>query len=304
MKVFGYTQGKRVVEANVSIARIVAAGIDPWRLDAFDDNPITMTVWAGWRPRKLRFSRLSDLSFRYEDAEANVVAMHDGSTGICVKRHQNGTREILTDLPSFNSAFARYLQTYLQTRERTQLADLRPRAAQAFILKGSEVQFDTSMRQIDTSWRCGTPEFVGNMLEPVRLPIKLPEPLDWLVETLKNWHPVISGDAVSLALAGGSSKNIFAYIERSALKPISELLTVLNIRHSTSLDRFYGLDPGCVFHHHDCNYHLSAVETDEIERNLRDKLSERGLCIRQPDEVCGNRMQFFARSKAGNRLPR
>src|SRR5580704_9028583 len=81
MWIFGYDESKQVIEVDLPMETVLSLGIDPWRLDLFDPDPITCEVGNGV---SLSFRKLRDLAFAYRVDETTFVCVNDGSQTVCL----------------------------------------------------------------------------------------------------------------------------------------------------------------------------------------------------------------------------
>jgi hypothetical protein len=220
MEIFGYTKETEVKEINLPVDRIVAEGIDPWRLDVLDPDPVYLD------DLQLNFSKLREVGFAYRlpDGEA-VIGLYDGSQRFCVRgrlsvdpakdvklvsvrgRFRNASQDqtwlavqpIVPAKESFEAHFTQYLRYYvmMDSIEGAREFLCPPTLRRAWRLKGNSLS--TPVSDEDNISRFA---FCGRMFELIQVPTKLPEYINWVFEELADLQPIVVGSALIAALQG------------------------------------------------------------------------------------------------------
>jgi len=212
MIVWGYDDEKNTVPVDLSIERIVNQGVDPWRLDLFDEEPIALWVWVGWQPRRLKFRKIRDVSFAYQGKDSRIyVGVHDGANATCIRGklvEVDGGNLIVDNLEASKSPFNRHFAEYLQTYERARvtkdavisLSDgtfiaLYNYSSNAVRINGKRLTFGSRGASGDVK-SLYPRTFVGEMLRHLPVSAVLPRGVMWALEQFRPWNPIIFGAAL------------------------------------------------------------------------------------------------------------
>lgn len=212
IEAFGYDCHKQVVSVELSADEIIAAGIHPWRVDLFDPNPIKLTVGE----IELSFSRLTDIAFGYGSMPPNkgvIVALADGSA-LSVEgptcEHTSWKMVVeMSDIRALSDAqwtecFRRYLVgsdvTALWSTPTSHLLINKQRVAYA--------PLEPFVTHVSEGF------FAGEMFEPVRMLVDLPECMRWVFDAFPGLHPVVAGGAVRALVTGEEQEPIQVLLDR------------------------------------------------------------------------------------------
>jgi hypothetical protein len=317
MNVYGYTEEKDTVAVDLSIARIVAAGIDPWRLDLCDPDPVELFEDG----KKMYFRRLRDLSFAYRIGgdDTIYVGMHDGNSGTCIvgkQKQHHGQWDIRVDSASesgrpFEEHFAEYLlhlnehpnpEPKLPTRRDQCLfyiygdapnlppIGFNPQCFGAVRLQGANLLFRTliGIRQ---------KVFVGEMFEELNVwGAPCPEPMRWAFDTMAPFQPVIFGPAVRKSLCGEPVDHVHVIVRMGGMKPLKHILAEQGVESLVS--EFWGF---LNFVREGCRYTVWNRVAAPLDCDWRYFHSADGLMSNAPHHVIGSRIAF---SDAGTKQAR
>jgi hypothetical protein len=269
MIVYGYDDNKNTHAVELSIEKIVARGIDPWRLDLFDEEPISLDC----HEQRLYFRKLRDLSFAYWRGQKLLVGMHNGAKPGCVwgewdRERSNPGQICLSAVTSSHRPFEEHFSEYLKNlhqrtmgrtqewllmgapgaakadwamtpRERHQDALFRSgilpppartikafqaKASSAVSLQGSALLIEVGEEEPHHFLRPGT--FAGEMFAERKLPMNLPEQVNWLLRTFKRWRPVVTAPTIRALMRGKAPKEICFECDKNQPSLEIELMTL------------------------------------------------------------------------------
>jgi hypothetical protein len=265
MIVYGYTEELETVPVEMSAEEIVALGIDRWRLDLLDPDPITLLQDG----RQIRFSRLKEmvLCYRVNQHEAYVVIFQRLKEPVCLKGRLIDPLEhyppMLVDVQPLNEPHHQHLVRYLELMELhdstlekgflsyqsvMQVAQfaLWPREPRCTILDGSSIKMGEQF------W--GTPTrtvFCGRMFEPVTQALELVPQIAWIFETLNNELPTVHGRSVRKMLTGHPIDTVDLQVSRKTSTPLfARLAAMADVRILKEPDVSGGLQfrrQGCTY---------------------------------------------------------
>jgi hypothetical protein len=219
MKVHGYTDDKIVFLAELSIARICATGIDPWRVDLLDSQPVPLEVDG----QVLYFRRLRDVAFAYQlklDDRQAILCRHDGEDAMCLigdcVEPMNSDRNCLQlrNVRVSERPFADHLAEYLGLSDSDLLA-VPPRNSAALTIRGERVSLDLKSRSLVQAW---INNYTGEMEEETVAAVLLDERINWVFETLNQFNPVVAGKAILSSLTDIPLDQIGVTIDEPGLK--------------------------------------------------------------------------------------
>jgi hypothetical protein len=222
MLVYGYTEGKMVVPADLPIELIARLRIDPWRLDLFDPEPAKVRCKIGSTEETLNFRKLHDLSFAYQIfGGPTFICMRDGSGEHCVWSNEtvndDGLRlkNFQPSLRPFHEHFAEYLQ--LLGHMNQILERLPPRSEPQlpqFVLydakhkpfteiQGADLVFLSGVawthhHKNEVPWNPLEPvfQFGGEMFTTLPVPTVLPDEINWALQQFEQWEPMVIGEGL------------------------------------------------------------------------------------------------------------
>jgi hypothetical protein len=306
MIIVGYTDEKDVLQVEVSIAQIVASGIDPFRLDLMDPDPATIETERG----KLNFCRLRDVVFAYQHNRDHdiVVCVHDGDDAHCFFGKRRGLRDesekriVITDITQSEKSFSEHLHEYLSALVGTALgADganwapaiaramgatgniyctINPRRSQALTMTGSQFVFALQERSIRTEWL----GYSGTMFEEMTLRVKLDKRINWVFQNFAQWQPLVFGDSLRLSLVDEQSEEIMLRLDEGCFPALKE-----KFGGKQYIDEFHLVID-------DCKYRILRKTGGSLRDNCLRLPGEYSCDFLQssgPDEVCGYRIALF-----------
>ena len=198
---YGFDDSKNVLAVQMSVDEVVAAGINPWRVDLFHPKPVRMRISG----RDLCFSHLDDIAFRCtETQDMHRVCVSEGGRGLFI----TGTGEpanpfsgalSLTDLhvaPLSRSEFAQQFANWLRLKDRTWNMCTPPAIVR---FEKQQLIFDPEPTYIEDS---NDGYFDGKMFETLKIAVELPEDISWIFDELGELHPQLFGAAVRNVLIG------------------------------------------------------------------------------------------------------
>jgi hypothetical protein len=315
-KVHGYTDEKDTVATYLTVDEIVEAGIDPWRVDLFDPNPIVKEI----KGQQLFFTRLVNVSFAYKKRLDSpiVVGFHDGAFGACFvgqRRidHREPPELRLEAIRTSDRSFDHHLREYLNMARHDDRSDNGPwntasfrfaaRPASAVHFEGDVLHFDRAEERLV---KADSYPFTGEMFQEMPfLNIAMPAEISLVFEGFPDVRLAVVGDAPRKMLTGDpitqvdfvvmldphSWENLELRIADLTQKPVPEKN---NMYRSADKE----------FHVGGCRYHVRwnpyPTETDvsvvarKWQQTFDFNLSIGGLfCVKQGEVAGGTRISIY-----------
>jgi len=230
MRVFGYNKDKRLVAVDMLAQEIADKQIDPWRVDVFDEDPISMRLpWT--LTQKGHFRKLRELAFAYKfEGPLLYVGIHDGAKPVCLFGEFDNRIPCTAGtivLPKFSISkrpFVEHYAEYLQQLEQKgQPPDQRviisrgrqrgflPKTAAGVRISGSTLIYDTLPNSPNSV--CDR-LYVGNMLTERAVSCPLPKQINWALDYFRHWQPVVRGEAIWKAFHNQPVKKVYVTIDK------------------------------------------------------------------------------------------
>jgi hypothetical protein len=304
MRVFCYTDDKKVERVELEVDEIADKQIDPWRLDLYDPDPIRIERESA---PALNFRRLRDVSFAYHRPNTPwyqyVVGFHDGSQTACLTGRLVEERagvHVLTDVrpgsESFQECWREYLKEiswFLKSNERTRKLDLLgpgfpPSVAAAVQLSGNYLSFLSGNGQK----RLQSFAFTGEMFAPRSVPKKLPPEVTWVFEEFRQHEPIVVGDPLRNLLRGKSLRLIEFFVAPNSLAAMERWM----LENYGQLDRWAGNPHVSIkFNRHGCWYLVGVMDTPSIDQafHSREFPSADRVYARRDGEIISSRISLF-----------
>jgi len=232
MIVYGYTNELEIVPVDLSAQEIVALGINRWRLDLLDPNPVTIRQDG----QAISFSRLKNLvtSYRHRDDEEVRLCLYDEhGRPLCLsgKMPEPITAEPrwVVDVKPGSFEPQEHLLAYVNMMERCrtndeplwlqiqwhggsrQLAHF-PRDPDWLHLTGNELNisgFHFRANESDLDIR-------GRMFEMATAKVELPAAITWVLDAFEGLDPAVFGPTVRELLMGKESECIELVVDTSS----------------------------------------------------------------------------------------
>jgi len=307
MRVLGYTFDKQLVAREFSPREIVDAGIDPWRLDLMDANPISYKSGE----QELFFNRLQDVVFAYRAGNCLKLGFFDGKMAICFASddlsdinyyHSNRIchfdftlGRIKAESADFSQQFETYLsklESLFKSGELGSSEVLPPFDADHLKLEGATAL----VKVIDPMSSCPV-TFFGDMFAERALPMAFPKQLAWPLEFFAKGKPVLVGSALRNLLRG---------------RPVDHVEVILHADTSTAADLVAGwyhskpgaqmptfgptqlLEEAWAFEENGCLYSIGVLGKGTVSESLRtgNRYSVDGLYSMNRNEVRGTSIAF------------
>lgn len=249
--VYGYTGEKVPVLVELSIDLIVDKGIDPWRIDLLDPDPVPIKTQRGL----LYFSKLRDCAFAQYDPQdssrLSVSLWSEGEPACVVGRWRalvNGN-VVVTGLQPSALSFAERLCEFLRHQDHfSPELDRTPSTAAAVTLKGSELIFSHRANVLCPKQL----NFTGAMFNEGSAGILLDGRINWLLESFGKWRPIVFGQGLRQSLLGQVPEIVEFLIDDDGFQFISR-----NYRCEEGLAELF-------FRHDGCKYSATATRTDSL----------------------------------------
>jgi hypothetical protein len=232
MKVHGYTSDKNLVAVDLPVDEIVSKEIDPWRLDLFDPEPISLSIGG----QLLHFRRRREFAFAREVSKSEyVIGLHDGKQTLCVsgKLIGQGADDIRLDqikdlTVEFDAQLAVYLKLYADTHTEEKFVQVGreieefietclhekgwfspPVLPGAVVLQGNQLNFKFGERNCLRRF-----QFTGEMFSDRTFPVMLAPGITAILKELEPWHPtIINAYMVRKLMARKRIKFVRIYID-------------------------------------------------------------------------------------------
>jgi len=316
MRVFAYNDTKRLLAVELPIREIVAAGIDPWRVDMFDDDPVTMRL--GLLFRKHHFRKLRDVSFAYKLEGATIcIGVHDGTTPVCLVSDLNENdlatpdhivlkKFALSELPFVKhlAEYLFYLENHPQSEEKGSIVFWKrpcgffPKRAAAVSIAAGQLIFDGGQNSVH---RLSGVRYVDNTRTDVAVACALPEQINMVFDLFAQWQPIVYGEGlrkayrqepftkVALALDGCKAEELQRHLKILGM-PSQEVYPAVGASHVE-------------FQHAECKYEVELDQHSYLIANMGmnrlDVLDRRAIhsCERiyatRRDEIKANRLSLY-----------
>jgi hypothetical protein len=218
MKILGYTDDKELVAVELPVDRIVAEGIDPWRLDLLDEQPISLEIDG----KLVYFRKLEDVAFFDErsspgsmvtgvfDRNGKTVFLQDDGN---VPFHPKGNTKV-SDRP-----FDEHLREYLVA-----LGKSFHTASGLFEIPASRLVFDRNrgvdghetLRLVDFC-----PLYVGEMCSEITIPFQFPDELNFVFRRFGKWNPIITEQSLIQLMSHQPLGPIYFIVDNDGIPEIS-----------------------------------------------------------------------------------
>jgi hypothetical protein len=231
MKVHGYTQMKSREAVSMTEEEIVRLGIDPWRIDLFDPDPILHSA----NEQEICFRKLRDCAFAYQTQQSSewFIIMHDGKGSACLRgtletvaenrdSADQGSWDIrFVDIKQSGRPFEDHLLEYLiQWNNEGTASCLRPAWASAVGITGSSLCLHNG------HWIGARPAYTGEMLVNREAFWPLPDYINWVLEVLQGLKPIVSGTDFNRVLLGWKNIARFdVYLEQASIAEAHQRLS-------------------------------------------------------------------------------
>lgn len=210
MKVYAYDRVRNIVEVDLSIDVIIAEHIHPWRVDLLAPHPVQLEVDG----KQLAFTPLDKISFAFVESDRGYIYVKDGEKPFRLSGQQRTDLfqvvldqekiDALTD-EEFQNQFRCYLASF---------DDNLPGAG--YVIHGRGDNVYTVRHGVYYRWgfeSTADPYFDGQMFDPVRLNVRLPENMSWVLDVFSDWHPVLIGEALTKVVEGTAPGVVSCYID-------------------------------------------------------------------------------------------
>jgi hypothetical protein len=154
-------------------------------------------------------------------------------------------RAVVAEAVSFEQAFAVFLERMEQASQDTEGGDV-----SAVIIDPAEVVARGSVLSLKRLYHYHL--FEGRMFAPVTAEMEVSQPIDWVLETLSQWNPVVVGRAVANAYLKRQVRAMEVRIPFSSSRKVIELLATVNI---TAYESNTQAERGVIFQANKCGYH-------------------------------------------------
>jgi hypothetical protein len=323
MMIWGYNEeNKEMDRIDLSIDKIVAAGIDPWRLDLCDPDPVVWPLEDGC----LHFRRLRDISCAYFKEGEYFIGFYDDTNATCVRGIPVFNDIVVwavqyyKDISATDRSFTEHWREYLTQLcaahaygyevfgAPTETKPVKPRVAKAVEMRGSHLvlnEFDfeeglNNSRELSfKGWPDETVTFVGDMVESVTTQITLPDEVNAAFDLFQKWNPVVHDRTLWDVLAGKQFDSVCVSVDRDAMPDILSrfqrnlvekdihfpiaLFDIGGIKYKVK-EKVTSLAPWPLTHRFESDWH----SVDE-------------LCSTMPNTVCGTRIAWFDLGNAQTR---
>jgi hypothetical protein len=311
MQVYGYTEKKKLYTVELPVEEIVAAEIDPWRVDLFDPDPVRKTV----NKKLLHFRRLRGLSFAYKKPDSLwIVGTHDGNGEACfaglAQTDSPGEvtlHPIVASDKSFREHWAEYLEMWTKRHQhRGWPSKLRgtkvfeAKANTAVKIKGATLIFDwlePDLKSLNPSF-----PFAGEMFTEVSLPVSLPPELSLVFSSFPGIAVAIVGDAPRKAIDNEPITEVeIVFVDWSSYPQVDAAIERLPIDSGSLVypdvrEREFSIG-GCRY-----KTHLSIFSNLHDWRQAHKiALSNDGLYCEKPNNIMGTRISWFDVAKRQTR---
>jgi hypothetical protein len=303
MRVFGFNDELDVMTLDLPDKQVAEFGIDAWRLDLYDKDPLLLSVECSDQKGELYFRKLRDISFSYKKGKTTFVGVHDGVQPFCFSYLPKNPTNIKMSNRPFSEHYLNFLKTGEEGEEGSLFKTLRPSPARAVTLRGNTVHWDEHVKRLPFQLE---PIFVGESLSEKIMPVKLPDSVSWIFEMFGAVEPILAGEAVIKVLSGDQPSELEVYVKKDKLKLAKELLTQHPVGgyykgHKNAKASYAGV---CSVYGHTQTVYVIAVEQDSVIDAVRSEngpASMYGLYCANDHEVRGTRLQFLNLSKQQQR---
>jgi hypothetical protein len=301
MRVSAYTDDLEVVETQLSPKQILANGIDPWRVDLFDDNPVKIKIDG----EQLNFRRLDDVAFTYRRGDRVFMGLHQPSGPMCFRGNQgpsiSGATNLAAPKPCSSSFDAHFLE-YLTALDRGtygrygEVSFDKPMPASSLRLQANWLRLEPR----DAIKICDT-QFTGQMFQEVPFTATLADEVNWVFEALEPWQPIVIGVALRRSFHGIPVKEVYFMLDSLSLAaPFNHLRRKYAVKVPGYFSNYVPgpcrlSDRGTVlttFEHEGCTYKVQPKAKDPLTFRFRQEnhFSADSLYSTRPGQLIGSRI--------------
>jgi hypothetical protein len=201
MLVYGYTDEKLVMPADLPIDTVARLGIDVWQMDLFDPDPLRLPILSRSNTQVLNFRKLRDASFAYVGSGQLTLVNQEGLQAACLQSNEWRIRfdhTVMHNSTLSKRSFAEHFAEYLSFAEHLPPECMMSpiRFWKSVSVQGKDIRFDC------TDFRRTTLQqpffYVGEMFHvlPTLLPFVLPEQINWIFKRFAKWSPLVFGEGL------------------------------------------------------------------------------------------------------------
>jgi len=297
MRVYGYNNERRLVAVDLTEVEIAKFGIDPWRVDLFDPNPLVLSVG----DKKINFRRLGNMCLAYRKGNQFEIAVHDGVewSGFASEKFKLDaggwkiTTELL-DLKPVHFEYSRYLSEHNQMleegipRQFGANAMFSPAPLSSLRLNGNKAVFtDNSMAIWRLLWE-------GEMFREQTYTLAFPRQIDWVLNEFASAQPAVIGRALRYVLTGRPVREVDFILRtdlQTAWKLVNEDRSAPHSVSSTFAQNAWQFD------HEGCRYRAHVAQSKTVSEFLLDpdenRYSVDGFYSSNVNEVRGTQIAFW-----------
>jgi len=306
MRILGHTPNQQPVALELSAREIVKSGIDPWRVDLMDTNPIIFEHGQ----QKILFSRLQGITFAFLSGGRYQLGFFDGENAICLSSEKASSLNwdhsspsclfdftlsgLESEVVSFCTLFEEYLERLESLFKSKALGSNKvfpPGNATDLVLEGNTAR----MRLVDPMSACPI-TFFGEMFSERILPMPFPQQLNWPLEFFAAGKPVLAGSALRNLLRGKPVDRVEVLLQadyNTLARLIEEWDRIRPKKQIPRLGKSRLLDLAWEFEDSQCIYTVGLLDKN-ISGTLRsgDRYSVDGLYSSKKNEIRGTSIAF------------